>query len=161
MNRKLHNSLMAVVASSALLVFGLLAAVPAEQSLAPHSMIVIADASGARPLDVLVPPGAYSAATRSGWKVSPDGRRWRYVNRGAGAPGAITSVVVQDLSRQTPGLVRFTVKATRGAYAVDPSQLPLEALFVADPPTAETGQCGVAAFTPAACRADGGTVSCR
>ncbi len=45
MNRKLHNSLMAVVASSALLVFGLLAAVPAEQSLAPHSMIVIADAS--------------------------------------------------------------------------------------------------------------------
>ena len=45
MNRKLHNSLMAVVASSALLVFGLLAAVPAEQSLAPHTMIVIADAS--------------------------------------------------------------------------------------------------------------------
>jgi hypothetical protein len=45
MNRKLHNSLMAVVASSALLVFGLLAAVPAQQSLVPHSMVVIADAT--------------------------------------------------------------------------------------------------------------------
>lgn len=45
MNRKLHNSLMAVVSSSALLVFGLLAAVPAQQSLAPQSMIVVADAS--------------------------------------------------------------------------------------------------------------------
>ena len=45
MNRKLHNSLMAVVSSSALLVVGLLAAVPAQQSLAPHSVIVIADAT--------------------------------------------------------------------------------------------------------------------
>ena len=134
---------------------------PALDPVATGVQVVLADASGARPLDVLVPPGAYSAATRSGWKVSPDGRRWRYLNRSAGAPGAITSVVVQDLSRQTPGLVRFTVKGTRGSYAVDPAQLPLEALFVADPPTAETGQCGVAAFTPAACRSDGGTVSCR
>ena len=47
MNRKLHNSLMAVVASSALLVVGLLAAVPAQQSLLPHpmSVVVIADAT--------------------------------------------------------------------------------------------------------------------
>ena len=137
---------------------------PFDPSLDPAATgvhVVLADASGARPLDVLVPPGAYSAATRSGWKVSPDGRRWRYVNRGASAPGAITSVVVQDLSRQTPGLVRFTVKGMRGAYAIDPARLPLEALFVADPPTAETGQCGVAAFAPSACRGDGGTVACR
>ena len=47
MNRKLHNSLMAVVSSSALLVVGLLAAVPAQQSLVPHpiSVVVIADAA--------------------------------------------------------------------------------------------------------------------
>ena len=41
MNRKLHNSLMAVVSSSALLVVGLLAAVPAQQSLLPHPMSVV------------------------------------------------------------------------------------------------------------------------
>ena len=134
---------------------------PALDPVATGVHVVLEDASGARPLDVLIPPGAYSAATRSGWKVSPDGRRWRYVNRAADAPGNVTSVVVQDLSRQTPGLVRFTVKGARGTYAVDTAQLPLTALFVADPPTAETGQCGVAAFAPAACRASGGTVACR
>ena len=42
MNRKLHNSLMAVVSSSALLVVGLLAAVPAQQSLVPQPMIALA-----------------------------------------------------------------------------------------------------------------------
>lgn len=47
MNRKLHNSLMAVVSSSALLVVGLLAAVPAQQSLAPQTMISIAEAAPA------------------------------------------------------------------------------------------------------------------
>ncbi|HSD17180.1 MAG TPA: hypothetical protein VLC71_07995 [Thermomonas sp.] len=47
MNRKLHNSLMAVVSSSALLVVGLLAAVPAQQSLAPPptTVVVIAEAA--------------------------------------------------------------------------------------------------------------------
>lgn len=47
MNRKLHNSLMAVVSSSALLVVGLLAAVPAQQSLVPPpaNVVVIADAA--------------------------------------------------------------------------------------------------------------------
>jgi hypothetical protein len=134
---------------------------PALDPVATGVQIVLADASGARPLDVLVPPGAYSAATRSGWKVSPDGRRFRYLNRNANAPGAITSVSVQDVSQRTPGLVRFTVKGMRGAYAIDQTQLPLAALFVADPPTAETGQCGTAAFSPAACRGDGGSVICR
>ena len=45
MNRKLHNSLMAMLASCTLLVVGLLAAVPARQSLEPQPMTVIADAT--------------------------------------------------------------------------------------------------------------------
>ena len=48
MNRKLHNSLMAVVASSALLVVGLLAAVPAQQSLVPQPVIALAIAEEAQ-----------------------------------------------------------------------------------------------------------------
>jgi len=135
---------------------------PALDPVATGVQVVVADASGARPLDVLVPGGAYDPLARAGWKASPDGRRWRYTNRGANPPGGITSVVVQDLSRKAPGLVGFTVKATRGAYAIDAGELPLEGLFVADPPTAETGQCGVAAFPGASsCRADGKSVVCR
>ena len=53
MNRKLHNSLMAVVSSSALLVVGLLAAVPAQQSLVPQSMIAHAIAEAAPADDTL------------------------------------------------------------------------------------------------------------
>ena len=51
MNRKLHNSLMAVISSSALLVVGLLAAVPAQQSLVPEPRIALASAEAA-PADV-------------------------------------------------------------------------------------------------------------
>lgn len=136
---------------------------PAVDPVATGVQVVIADSSGARPLDVRVPGGAYDALTRAGWKVSPDGRRWRYVNRGANPPGGITSVAVTDLSRKAPGLVGFTVKGARGDYAVNTAALPLEGLMVLDPPTAETGQCGVASFlTPAnACRADGKSVVCR
>ena len=54
MNRKLHNSLMAVVSSSALLVVGLLAAVPAQQSLVPQPMIALAIAEAAPAGDPLV-----------------------------------------------------------------------------------------------------------
>ena len=53
MNRKLHNSLMAVVSSSALLVVGLLAAVPAQQSLVPQPMIALAIAEAAPADDTL------------------------------------------------------------------------------------------------------------
>lgn len=47
MNRKLHNSLIAVVCSSALLVAGLLGAVPTPQSLVPQPMIALAIAEAA------------------------------------------------------------------------------------------------------------------
>ena len=44
MNRKLHNSLTAVVASSALLLVGLISAVPSGHSLASEALVV-ADAA--------------------------------------------------------------------------------------------------------------------
>ena len=59
MNRKLHNSLMAVVSSSALLVVGLLAAVPAQQSLVPQPMVALAIAEAA-PADSTLGDGADS-----------------------------------------------------------------------------------------------------
>jgi parallel beta-helix repeat protein len=134
---------------------------PVLDPVATGVHVVVQDANGARALDVLVPPGAYSAATRQGWKVSPDGRRWRYTSRATGAPGGITSVAVQDLSSKVPGLIRFTVKGARGSYAVDQGALPIEGLLVLDPPTAATGQCAAATFAANACRADGRAVVCR
>ncbi|HEY8517299.1 MAG TPA: right-handed parallel beta-helix repeat-containing protein [Candidatus Binatia bacterium] len=136
---------------------------PALDPAATGVHLVIEDASGTRAIDVLVPGGAYDPATRAGWKVAPNGRTWRYVNRGATPPGGITSIVLKDLSRQAPGRIRFTIRGARGAYAVDQSALPLEALVVLDPPTAETGQCGRLQFAAPAgsCRGNGRSVVCR
>jgi parallel beta-helix repeat protein len=125
--------------------------------------VVVEDAGGARPLDVLVPAGAYDPVAKAGWKTAPDGRSWRYINRSTAPPGVITSLVVKDLSRQASGLVRFTVRGARGSYPVAAARLPLTGLLVLDPPTAETGQCGRADFAgpSPSCRSDGRSLVCR
>ena len=103
--------------------------------------LVIADSTGARVLDVLLPGGAYDGATRVGWKASRTAPRWKYLNKSANPPGGITSITIKDRWAQQPGLVQIRVVGKRGAYAVDPANLPLAALVILDPPTAETGQC--------------------
>jgi hypothetical protein len=59
--------------------------------------------------------------------------------------------------------VQFSVKMKGGAYEIAPADLPLEGLVALDPPTAETGQCGGATFTPpdATCTLGAGTLRCR
>lgn len=122
--------------------------------------IRVEDADGTTVLDVLVPGGAYSAVTRSGWSAS--GRNtWKYRNKSDDAPAGITSVTVKDLSSKQPGLLKISVEGKGGTYPVAAATLPLRALLVLDPPTAETGQCGVTSFAPAGCRNDGRTVRCR
>jgi parallel beta-helix repeat protein len=125
--------------------------------------ILVTEATGGHILDVLVPGGAFDRATQVGWKAAPTRGTWKYANRSADPPGAVTAVTVKDLSKNTPGLVRVGVKARRGAFAVDPTRLPLTALVVLDPPTAETGQCGKAAFPGPmpTCTADARAVRCR
>ncbi len=68
------------------------------------------------------------------------------------------------LARKTRSfIVVVNVKGKRGAYPVDPAGLPLSALLVLDPPTAETGQCGAATFSsvPSGCTSDAHAVRCR
>lgn len=108
--------------------------------------IVVADANGAPVVDTWVPGGAFDRTTGVGWKTSRRGTRWKYVDRGDDPPGGIVRVVIKDLSRRRPGVLRVSVKGKRGSYAFDPAKLPPTGLIVLDPPTAETGQCGVAAF---------------
>ena len=85
------------------------------------------------------------------------------MNKAAAPAGGVTRIVVEDLSRRTPGLVRFSVKGRRGSYPASPTNLPLEGFFVVDPPTAESGQCGRLGFAApsATCTSAGGTIKCR
>jgi hypothetical protein len=136
---------------------------PGLDPIAAGVGIVIADAAGGRVLDLAVPGGAHDPVTRVGWKFFPRCRTWRYLNRSAAPPAGITAVTIKDLSRRTPGIVRFKVRGRRGAYPIDTMRLPLAGLLVLDPPTAETGQCGQAAFPGPApsCTSDSGAVVCK
>jgi hypothetical protein len=137
-------------------------AVPALDPVAVGAGVVVADATGARVLDVTIPGGAYDATTRVGWKTSRSGTRWKYVAKNAASLGGITAISVRDLSAKDPGLVRFRVRGKRGSYPADPAHLPLSGLFILDPPTAETGQCAEASFeAPATCSFTGRAIKCR
>ena len=124
--------------------------------------IAITDAAGTNVVNVTVPGGAYDHATKVGWKASSNGSSWKYLNRSATPPAGITRLIIKDLSRRQPGLVQFNLKGERGSYAVDSANLPLTAMVVLDPPTAETGQCARATFAApdATCRADAHSVTC-
>jgi hypothetical protein len=116
--------------------------------------LLITDATGTRVLDLELPSGAYDRLSGRGWRGS-----WKYIDRSDDPPAGITRVAIRDLSKKSPGLVQFSVKGRRGAYIVDPTNLPLTGLFVLDPPTAETGQCAQASFPR--CTASGRAVECR
>jgi parallel beta-helix repeat protein len=122
--------------------------------------IVIRDATAAPVLDVLVPGGTYDPVARAGWRTGHNA--WKYVNRGETPPAGITNITIKDLSKRVAGRVYVKVKGKRGAYPVDTANLPLTGLVVLDPPTAETGQCGAAAFPGGAltCTTDGRAVRC-
>lgn len=135
---------------------------PALDPAATGVGVVVADAAGGRFVDVTIPGGPFDPVTDVGWKTVTS-RSWKYVDRSPMPAAGITRLSVKDLSNQVPGLVQFAVKGRRGAYPLDASDLPLTALLVLDPPTAETGQCGQAAFAGPAtsCTIDARSVRCK
>lgn len=136
---------------------------PALDPVAVGAGVVIEDTAGVRVLDVTVPGGAYDPASDVGWTAARSGTSWRYLDRSAAPPAGVTKVSIKDMSRKQPGLVRVKVTGKRGDYPVDGASLPLTGLLVLDPPTAATGQCGVATFVgpKQSCSADGKSVRCR
>lgn len=136
---------------------------PALDPVAGGIAVVIEDAAGARPLDVTLPGGAYDAATGVGWKAAASGTSWKYVNKTDVPPGGVTALTVKDRAKTQPGLVRVKVTGKRGSYPVDTASLPLTGLVILDPPTAATGQCGVATFVGPrpSCTTNGRRVTCR
>jgi parallel beta-helix repeat protein len=125
--------------------------------------LVVTDATGTRVVDLTVPPGAYDPATRRGWRTARGGNAWTWLDRSGTRFGGVTRVEVRHRARKQPGLVRVRLRAERGSWPIDPTELPLAVLLVLDPPTAETGQCGAASFAGPAprCTTDGRTIRCR
>jgi hypothetical protein len=142
---------------------------PPINPLANGIRVLIVDTSGATPLDVTVPGGAYLAANLAGWVVNGSGTAWTYKNKGTIVPliNGIQKVQLKQLTSPA-GTVKFTVKGKNGNYPVNTANLPLTGTLVIDVPFATTGQCGEAQFTaappasPSCVSASGGkTVKCK
>jgi hypothetical protein len=128
--------------------------------------VMITDAGGQTIVDATIPPGLYSDATLSGWKVNGPHTAFVYKNKG----GTITSLqgvnkVVVKRSLKVPGQVKFNVSAVGGAYPL-PGSLPVKGTVILDPPYATTNQCGDAIFpgpTKPVCAytAPAGTIKCK
>jgi hypothetical protein len=127
--------------------------------------VLVADSTGATPIDVTIPDGAYDPGTRIGWKVNGSGTAWKYSNSTSPVNGIYKAQLKAYAS--TAGKYKFTVKGKNGNYVVNQANLPLTGTLVIDVPYATTGQCGETAFqtppTKPSCSTAGGgkTVKCK
>lgn len=136
---------------------------PALDPVTAGIAVVIEDTAGARALDATVPGGAYDPVTKVGWQVARSGTSWKYLNKSVSPLAGITTLTIKDMSKKQPGLLQVKVIGKRGSYPVDTASLPLTGLLILDPPTAATGQCGVATFVgpTQGCTTDGKGVKCK
>jgi hypothetical protein len=116
-------------------------------------------------LDATLPPGAYSTATRAGWKANGPRTKFLYKNAGNAVPlvDGIGKVSL-SVSAKTPGLVKFSISGKGGTYGpVASGDLPLVATLVIDVPFATTGQCGESNFAAGGCTLNGpgSSVKCK
>ncbi len=128
--------------------------------------VMITDANGQTIVDATVPPGLWSSATSSGWKVNGPHTTFLYKNKG----GTIVSLagvnkVTVKRSLKVAGQVKFNISAEGGSYPL-PSALPVKGTLIFDPPYSSDNQCGDALFpgpTSPACAftAPVGTIKCK
>ncbi len=121
---------------------------PFDPALDPiaHGVRVLIEASNRELLDTTIPPGAYSSATRIGWRYNWRTRQWTYVDKTSPPLARITRVELQRLAEPDTGWLRFLIIARRLPLSLGAADLPLAGLLVLDPPAAVTGQCGEAHF---------------
>lgn len=116
-------------------------------------VVVVAD-DGTTRLDAAIPGGAFGTATKVGWKLSGNGKAWRFVDRSASPAGGIVQVVLNDRNvTRTPRAVKVTVRGRKGTYPVVSGDMPVQAIVtLGDAGAAEQGLCGESAYAAPDCR---------
>jgi hypothetical protein len=116
--------------------------------------VVITADDGTTRLDATVPGGAYNTATKTGWKLSGNGKTWTYVNRTATPLDGISQVVINDKNTtRTPRRVKVTIKGKKGTYPVVAADSPIQAtVTLGDATAAAQGLCGESAYAAGDCR---------
>lgn len=89
-------------------------------------------------LDLTIPGFAFTGG--AGWTVNNSGTKWTFHD----SPGyGVTKAVIQDRSKVTPGLVKFTVSVGSWYSAAVPADLPLGGQIAFNSPL---GPCASAGF---------------
>jgi cysteine-rich repeat protein len=107
--------------------------------------MLLEDADGTL-FDVTLPGGVFDFGTKTGWKINASGTAWTF-----SSPTAVDDAVNKVVLKQQGNQITFTISGKKGAFAVPPLTLPLQATLVLDPPLAMIGQCGEASLTVAQC----------
>lgn len=146
--------------------------VPATPTINPFvngARVTLLTSAGTGILDAIIPGGAPTNQLGDGWRKNPANTFFLYRNRGLGSPtqNGVTKLKI-TLDKKVPGKVKFNGRGKYETYAVPPSELPLRAIIVLDPPVALTGQCGEALFqntvlNPGTCafNGSGAILSCK
>ena len=94
-------------------------------------------------IDVTLPGGAYSTATKSGWKshTFPTGMTAQYKNAGTIVPLINGIKKLKFVIKTGLGITKFNATGKGGNYPISMGEEPVKVTFIADPPLAETGQC--------------------
>jgi 6-phosphogluconolactonase (cycloisomerase 2 family) len=125
--------------------------------IADGMSVQLADADGGTVADVTLPGGAFPGGAAAGWKSNARGTSWTWVDRTSSPVGGVKRVVVKDLGKKAPGLVKMTLAARNGSFPIDPAKLPVTGSFALAP----ADGCALTAFDPADCSAKGSKVSCK
>jgi hypothetical protein len=138
--------------------------VPASPAIDPFTKgarVTILTSAGTGILDATIPGGPPVPQLADGWQKNVAGTFFKYRNRGLGSPtqNGVTQLKIR-LDKKIPGKVKFNGRGKYETYGVPPSELPLRAIMVLDPPFALTGQCGEALFqganpNPGTCNLNG------
>jgi hypothetical protein len=110
--------------------------------------VILTTAAPTTLLEIDVPGGAYSNATKKGWRANPTGTRWSYKNGSPTTADPILGITLST-SPRTPGVFKFKVRAKNGAFPATPADAPLRATVIVDTPFASTGQCAEVFFPSA------------
>jgi len=126
---------------------------PPLDPIADGLRLVLRDSPDGVFLDVTLPPGAYSAATRTGWKVRGTG--FDFVTPQV-VGGAVKAAHLRRPA-SLPGVVRVAISGKGGSYVTGLVTPPLEVSVVVGP---AGGQCAEATFGPASCSEHSGVATC-
>jgi hypothetical protein len=122
---------------------------PTIDPIANGMRVILATDGPSTLLDVEIAGGAYTNATKTGWRRNPPGTRFSYKN-GSPTPANPIFGLTLSTSPRTPGVYKFAIRAKNGAFPVTVTDVPLHATVVIDSPFAASGQCAEVLFPSAA-----------